>query len=49
MSFEVVIDDPKVKALASIMMIARGTLMASSAIRVTAYNDDGFDIASYVK
>lgn len=49
MSFDVVIDDTPVNALASIMMIARGTLMASTAIKVTAYNDDGSDIASYVK
>lgn len=35
--------------IASIMMVTRGTLMASSAIRGTAYQDDGFPICQYVK
>lgn len=34
---------------AIIMMVTRGTLMASMAVKVTAYNMDGFPIASYTK
>lgn len=47
--FEVVIGDSQENALATVMMITRGTLMASSAQRATAYNMDGFDVCSYVK
>lgn len=47
--FEVVIEDSYVNALASVMMITRGTLMASSAHRAIAYNSQGFDVISYVK
>jgi hypothetical protein len=41
--------DLDVDAIATLMMVCRGTLMASMACRVTAYNEDGFDICSYVK
>ena len=37
------------KIIAEIMMITRGTLMASGATRATAYNSEGFDICSYIK
>lgn len=43
-SFEVRTND---KAL--VMMITRGTLMASMAYQATAYNDEGFEICSYIK
>ena len=36
-------------AKATLMMVCRGTLMASSAVKITAYNDEGFDICSYIK
>lgn len=36
-------------ALATLMMVCRGVLMASMAKRVVAYNEEGFDICSYVK
>lgn len=36
-------------ALATLMMVCRGTLMASSAIKIVAYNEDGFDICSYTR
>jgi len=36
-------------AKATLLMVCRGTLMASSAKRIVAYNDEGFDICSYVK
>lgn len=42
-------EEDKSHALATLMMVCRGTLMASSAVRVTAYNEDGFDICSYTK
>lgn len=34
---------------ADLMIITRGTLMASMALRATCYNKDGFDIISYNK
>ena len=36
-------------ALATLMMVCRGTLMASSANRIVAYNEEGFDIFSYTR
>ena len=36
-------------ALGTLMMVCRGTLMASMACRITAYNEEGFDICSYTK
>ncbi len=42
-------EEDRVNALATLMMVCRGTLMASSAIKVTAYNEDGFDLCSYRK
>ena len=41
--------EERTDALATLMMVCRGTLMASSAIKVTAYNEDGFNICSYTK
>lgn len=35
--------------MASLSMIVRGTLMASSARRATAYDSEGFDVCSYVR
>lgn len=35
-------------ALSTLMMVCRGTLMASEGIEITAYNEEGFDI-SYSK
>lgn len=34
---------------ATLMMICRGTLMASIANKCTCYNFEGFDVCSYVK
>lgn len=42
-------DEDKTHSLATLLMVCRGTLMASSANRVTAYNEEGFDICSYTK
>lgn len=33
----------------ALMMITRGTLMASTAVKAVAYNDEGFDVCSYTK
>ena len=49
-SFDVILHSEKESALnAEIMMITRGTLMASSAQHATAYNYEGFPICSYRK
>ena len=42
-------EEDKSHALATLMMVCRGSLMASSAIKATAYNEEGFDICSYTK
>lgn len=34
---------------ATLMMICRGTLMASNAKRCTCYNSEGFDVCSYIQ
>lgn len=44
---ELTSDEPGTSA--EIMMITRGTLMASNGMRATAYDDQGFDICSYIK
>lgn len=47
--FNVEITDIESHILANVYMITRGTLMASIAVRATAYNDEGFDVCSYQK
>lgn len=49
MHFDVLLDDSELAYSATLMMITRGTLMASMAVRATAYNDQGFDVCSYQK
>lgn len=46
--FNVELEGSEHEVYANLMMISRGTLMASSAVRCIAYNDDGFDVLSYV-
>lgn len=49
-SFDVILHSERESALdAEIMMITRGTLMASTAQRATAYNYEGFPLCSYRK
>lgn len=48
-SFEVKITDAEYAILATLHMITRGTLIASSAKRAVAYNEEGFDVCSYIK
>lgn len=48
-NFNVEIEGRESSFLASLMMITRGTLMASNASCATAYREDGFPICSYRK
>jgi hypothetical protein len=47
--FNVELEGPDHSIMASLMMITRGTLMASSAARAIAYNEEGFDVCSYIR
>ena len=47
--FQVSVDGEEYEYMALLLMITRGTLMASMAKRATCYNDEGFDVCSYVK
>lgn len=47
--FEFSCDGRDHEALATLYMVCRGTLMASSAKSVAAYDEEGFDLCSYVK
>ena len=46
-TFEVTMEGKEHEIVASLMMITRGTLMASSALKATCYKNDGFEICSY--
>lgn len=47
--FEFNCDEDKTWALATLYMVCRGALMVSMAVKCTAYDEDGFDICSYMK
>lgn len=47
--FEFSCDESTTHALATLLMVCRGLLMASMGKRVVAYNEEGFDICSYEK
>lgn len=47
--FDVTIEGTESEITANLMMITRGTLMASNGRKATCYNDDGFEICSYIK
>ena len=49
MNFDVTIEGKEHEIRATLMMVTRGTLMASGGHRATAYNDQGFDVCSYVR
>lgn len=49
MHFDVLLEGKEHEYMATLMMITRGTLMASSAVRATAYDDQGFDVCAYQK
>lgn len=48
-SFEVILEGCTTKIMAELSMITRGTLMVTSAQKAIAYNDDGFDVISYIQ
>lgn len=48
-NFSIKTRSKRAKAIAEINMITRGTLMVSTAVRATAYDEEGFDICAYVK
>lgn len=47
--FNVEVEGKEYEKVATILMITRGTLMASSGVKAVAYNEEGFDICSYIK
>lgn len=47
--FDVTIEGTPVEVEANLMMITRGTLMASSGHRAICYNSDGNDVCSYIR
>lgn len=48
-SFNVELEGSESRTHAMLLMITRGTLLASSACKATAYNEDGFNVCSYVR
>ena len=48
-TFEVTIEGKEHEIVANILMITRGTLQASSALRATCYKNDVFVLCSYVQ
>lgn len=48
-NFEGTFEGKESEISASVMMVTRGTLMVSTAIKGTAYRQDGFPICQYVK
>ncbi len=48
-NFEFYCDDYEKVALATLLMVCRGALMASMAVRCVAYNEDGCEICCYYK
>lgn len=46
---EIITEGQHSESLALLMMICRGTLMASSAKSCTIYDTEGFDVVSYMK
>ena len=48
-NFEVKLEGQEHEIMATLMWITRGSLMASSAKRAVAYNEEGFDVLSYIK
>ena len=47
--FNVEVEGTDSEKMGALMMIVRGTLMASCACKATAYNEEGFDVVSYVR
>lgn len=47
--FKVNVEGEEHEYMALLSMITRGTLMASMAKRAVCYNDEGFDVCSYMR
>ena len=47
-NFSVELNGTEAEVMGSLMMITRGTLMASSAHRAIAYNEEGAILCSYI-
>ena len=47
--FQVELEGKKHEIMSVLMWITRGTLMATSAKRAIAYNEEGFDVISYIQ
>ena len=47
--FAVEIDGKEHEVMASLMWVTRGSLMASNAQSATAYDEEGFNVVSYIK
>lgn len=47
--FNAEIDGKEHEVMAVLMWATRGSLMASNAQRATAFNEEGFDVLSYIK
>lgn len=47
--FDVTLEGKEHQYMAVLSWITRGSLMASSAIKSVAYNEDGFDVCSYMR
>lgn len=47
--FDFECSEPDRQSLATLMMVCQGTLLASSASRIVAYDNEGFDICSYFR
>lgn len=47
--FQVEIEGKNHHIMSVLMWVTRGALMASSAKRAIAYNEEGFDVVSYIK
>lgn len=45
--FDVIIEGSESAIVANLMMITRGTLMASSGCYAVCYRDDGFEVCAY--
>lgn len=48
-TFEVTIEGKEHEIVANLLMITRGTLMASSGCKATCYKSDGFELCSYTR
>ena len=47
--FSVEMDGKEHDVMAALMWVTRGSLMASNAQSVTAYDEEGYDVVSYIK